>query len=231
MTAKEVLAAIKSFGGSLHVEGGELRYRGPKLPPGAPIRVEIARHKAELMALCVTKRIKPIETRYKGYRFRSRLEARWAVYFDALGVEWEYEPQGFDLEDEGAYLPDFWLKTVGMWAEVKGQKFTPEEERRCSALANESGSPVLMLPGSPEWRSYFAYEVCDWDEAQCFGLGKHFRHVMWMDYTLTSEFLHESRFYCVSGGLIGEACPSDAARAIQAARSARFEHGESGPSA
>jgi hypothetical protein len=41
--------------------------------------------------------IKAIETRYKGYRFRSRLEARWAVFFDALGVEWEYEKEGFDL--------------------------------------------------------------------------------------------------------------------------------------
>ncbi len=30
--------------------------------------------------------IKAIETRYKGYRFRSRLEARWAVFFDALSV-------------------------------------------------------------------------------------------------------------------------------------------------
>lgn len=30
--------------------------------------------------------MKAIETRYKGYRFRSRLEARWAVFFDALGL-------------------------------------------------------------------------------------------------------------------------------------------------
>lgn len=35
--------------------------------------------------------IKAIETSYKGYRFRSRTEARWAVFFDALGVRWEYE--------------------------------------------------------------------------------------------------------------------------------------------
>ena len=30
--------------------------------------------------------IKAIETYYKGYRFRSRLEARWAVFFDAAGI-------------------------------------------------------------------------------------------------------------------------------------------------
>ena len=27
--------------------------------------------------------IRPIETEYRGYRFRSRFEARWAVFFDA----------------------------------------------------------------------------------------------------------------------------------------------------
>lgn len=43
--------------------------------------------------------IKPIETYYNGYRFRSRLEARWAVFFDALGVRYEYEPEGYHTED------------------------------------------------------------------------------------------------------------------------------------
>ena len=42
--------------------------------------------------------MKPIETEYAGCRFRSRLEARWAVFFDALGVRWEHEPQGFDID-------------------------------------------------------------------------------------------------------------------------------------
>lgn len=39
--------------------------------------------------------VKAIEARYRGYRFRSRLEARWAVFFDALKVRWEYEEEGF----------------------------------------------------------------------------------------------------------------------------------------
>ena len=56
--------------------------------------------------------IKSIETEYRGYRFRSRLEARWAVFFDACGVKWEYEPEGFDLGDGLYYLPDFLLHDV-----------------------------------------------------------------------------------------------------------------------
>lgn len=49
---------------------------------------------------------KPIETRAFGYRFRSRLEARWATFFDALNVKWEYETEGFALNGT-PYLPDF----------------------------------------------------------------------------------------------------------------------------
>lgn len=86
-----------------------------------------------------------IETVYKGYRFRSRLEARWAVFFDYLKIRWEYEPEGYyvgmacEARDEdgncpddhpelGAercthrrmYLPDFRLPDFKSWVEVKG---------------------------------------------------------------------------------------------------------------
>ncbi len=63
--------------------------------------------------------IKAIETQFKGYRFRSRLEARWAVFFDALGIQWEYEKEGYDLGELGWYLPDFWLPEFNQWVEVK----------------------------------------------------------------------------------------------------------------
>lgn len=45
-----------------------------------------------------------IPTVYRGVRFRSRLEARWAVMFDFLEWPWEYEP--IDL---AGYIPDFVL--------------------------------------------------------------------------------------------------------------------------
>lgn len=65
--------------------------------------------------------IQPIETRYAGCRFRSRLEARWAVFFDVLGIRWQYEPQGFHVGPRRRpYLPDFHLPALGWWIEVKG---------------------------------------------------------------------------------------------------------------
>jgi hypothetical protein len=30
--------------------------------------------------------VRAIKTEYKGYLFRSRLEARWAVFFDVLSI-------------------------------------------------------------------------------------------------------------------------------------------------
>ena len=65
--------------------------------------------------------IKPIETFYNGYRFRSRLEARWAVFFDALNVKYEYEPEGYLMSNEECYLPDFYLPDMNYYIEVKGK--------------------------------------------------------------------------------------------------------------
>lgn len=50
--------------------------------------------------------IQAIETKYKGYRFRSRLEARWAVAFEEMGWDWQYEPEGYVVNGR-PYLPDF----------------------------------------------------------------------------------------------------------------------------
>ena len=48
--------------------------------------------------------IKSIDTEYNGYKFRSRIEARWAVFFDAVGLKYEYEKEGYDLD--GVLIPD-----------------------------------------------------------------------------------------------------------------------------
>ncbi len=75
--------------------------------------------------------IRAIQTRYAGCHFRSRLEARWAVLFDHLGIAWEYEPQGFEIRDRSRsgsdartwrYLPDFYLPATQTWVEVKGDQ-------------------------------------------------------------------------------------------------------------
>lgn len=55
-------------------------------------------------------------TRYNGVNFRSRLEAKWAAFFDILKINWGYEPVDFQH-----WSPDFVLKgrTGSIYAEVK----------------------------------------------------------------------------------------------------------------
>lgn len=59
--------------------------------------------------------IKAIPTRYAGVNFRSRLEARWAAFFDLTRLRWDYEP--VDIE---GWTPDFRLfRRRPVYAEVK----------------------------------------------------------------------------------------------------------------
>lgn len=103
--------------------------------------------------------IKPIETIYKNYRFRSRLEARWAVFFDALKIRWEYEKEGYVLPS-GAYLPDFWLPDLRVWVEIKPGNYeqvwelaTNPDAHRAMTLAGELATAlkqdVVVLFGYP----------------------------------------------------------------------------------
>lgn len=101
--------------------------------------------------------IKPIETIYNGYRFRSRLEARWAVFFDAANIKYQYEQEGFDLSNGIYYLPDFYLPDFDVYVEVKGdtESGRKEIEEKCEK-AIAWGGPIkqlLILSDIPEGRS------------------------------------------------------------------------------
>lgn len=106
--------------------------------------------------------IKPIETTYNGYRFRSRLEARWAVFFDTLGIRYEYEPEGFEMSNGIKYLPDFCLYgifflsgpiytgTYDFYFEVKPPKEIPIPELRKINSFASTGQRIIVAQGSPD---------------------------------------------------------------------------------
>ena len=62
--------------------------------------------------------IKAIPTEYDGVVFRSRMEARFAKWCDSWGIQWCYEPEGYEFGGE-RYLPDFYLPESGIIIEVK----------------------------------------------------------------------------------------------------------------
>ncbi len=96
--------------------------------------------------------VKAIETVYNGYKFRSRLEARWAVFFDALNTYYEYEPEGFDLNGRW-YLPDFYIPKIDYWVEIKpyreDEKVLWQSINLCRRFADQAGKIILLfgIPG------------------------------------------------------------------------------------
>lgn len=131
--------------------------------------------------------MKAIETVYDGYKFRSRLEARWAVFFNVLGVKYEYEKEGYDL-DGTYYLPDFWLPEQKYWIEIKGNTnavgydnvFKLSESTGCKGFVISGEIPYVtnesdfsefsqIDPGSDE-----GYTWCECPD--CRGIGIEWNH-------------------------------------------------------
>lgn len=95
--------------------------------------------------------IAAIETIYKGYKFRSRLEARWAVLFDAAGIRYEYEPDGMKDENGNMYLPDFYLPDYGWYVEVKPNREGAIDEiaKAATVVCGSAKKPLLLLSSIP----------------------------------------------------------------------------------
>ncbi len=201
-------------------------------------------------------KIRPIQTEYNGYLFRSRLEARWAVFFDACGVEWEYEPEGYELGNGIRYLPDFLLHNVqlgsygsgsrfseirSLYAEVKGQMTQADSEKiqafykagLADGLPAISDTAVLVLGDIPSGATLDRMRSCvDVQNGSTFPQAArafHFGTVDGMDCTA---------FPCVNREgyleLFGQAEEYNrhfidrgaTERAYRLARQVRFEHGE-----
>lgn len=178
--------------------------------------------------------IQAIPTRYRGYHFRSRLEARWAVFFDHLCVEWVYEREGFNVNGT-PYLPDFWLPEIGVWLEVKGERDEAAAEL-VKGLADVTGEAAVIWTGLPPDSQYgkiFCADATDGGGGETEWVCKFVR---WQDGTVGLEVQNsrsDREFFSR-----GMQRPLPAVRIIGphqltseaafAARSARFEHGESG---
>lgn len=192
--------------------------------------------------------IKAIQTKYKGYHFRSRLEARWAVFFDACGYTWEYEPEGFDLGDGVYYLPDFKVYGVDdngdsyvFWFEIKpeGVALSESELSKINAFKDAIrkdayGSKDYLRKLTAGYGDYIILEGVPTNGKMHHGtLATDCDGSLWIldpvyrgrpsffepDYEWISSVL---RWPCGSDDYLkGRGCP------YEKARSARFEHGDS----
>lgn len=182
-----------------------------------------------------------IETEYKGYRFRSRLEARWAVFFDKLDIAWEYEKEGYDLGETGWYLPDFWLpfygndrrgypqhRNSGYWVEIKGAEPTQTEQNKVLALAKQGPHVIWLFIGDPGLCQIWTAHP---KRVQETGFSKHIWQQKKGSGFRSADYIIPlwSTFDRLRPNMSGDkACVQSIVDAIIAARSARFEHGEHG---
>lgn len=90
--------------------------------------------------------IKAIPTQYKGYQFRSRLEARWAVFFDRMDIEYDYEVEGYEVATGVWYLPDFKLNNV--YVEVKHKDDDAGHDKMALLVAGIR-TPGVIVYGDP----------------------------------------------------------------------------------
>lgn len=177
--------------------------------------------------------IQAIETVYKNYRMRSRLEARWAVFFDAMDEEWQYEPEGYDLNGI-YYLPDFYLPRLKCFIEIKGQQPTKEELNKCSLFRDYVGKAIAIFHGLPSENQGMWF--C-WDQSESAG-SSEWEVELCETGTDTMTFCVEDngnrQFYMSEFSDDFDPMLNYPYRdykfmlALNAAKQARFEHGEQG---
>lgn len=173
--------------------------------------------------------IKPIETIYNGYRFRSRLEARWAVFFHAMGIKYEYEPEGYTLIDGTKYLPDFLIyvrhrscsdEWEPVFVEIKGV-MGQNDLHKIKLLSQEK--PVILLGNLPQDESeYVDIFFNQYDD------GFHsYRYIDGDEYPAMFA-IHDGVPWICGGDHDEWDCGKSMNKALLKARQARFEHGECG---
>lgn len=191
--------------------------------------------------------ISAIETWYAGCRFRSRLEARWAVLFDSLGIRWEYEPQGYMVGDVGPrpYLPDFWLPGARVWVEVKGSRGALDRKLILDACIPHWGlppAPMLILGPVPEPQTcYIGHSVLKFHKGDVYRYWAYFAPGIGLTWQEGMRGAGDSDWLGCDSGDCGEPYPDlttsvrlrglstqSVQLAYQTARSARFEHGQVG---
>ncbi|MFR7821860.1 MAG: hypothetical protein ACLU30_00550 [Odoribacter splanchnicus] len=104
--------------------------------------------------------MKAIETTYNGYRFRSRLEARWAVFFKYIHLDYEYEKEGFTLENGLSYLPDFYIPSMDLYIEIKPSfsEITMDDALKMECFGNNK--QLMVIIGSPGKQEMYYLSKC-----------------------------------------------------------------------
>lgn len=85
----------------------------------------------------------------KRHVFRSRVEARWARYFEAMGMPFVYEPFKFVLNERGlTYTPDFEVEGIGIVEIKPAFELLSESIERIEQYVEKTGNRVYCFCGA-----------------------------------------------------------------------------------
>lgn len=93
-----------------------------------------------------------LSTVYKNQTYRSQTEARWAIFFEVIGISFSYEPEQFTLSNGSLYTPDFYLLDFSAYFEVKpnSEEIVTEECIKARCLSKDRpGQRVWLTLGGP----------------------------------------------------------------------------------
>jgi hypothetical protein len=93
-------------------------------------------------------------TWYNNCWYRSKLEARWAIFFDELQLTTLYEPRTFGFRGR-QYTPDFWIADWKCYVEIKpinSRSWDIQPLRRLARLRSKCA--VLLIMGQPSLEDY-----------------------------------------------------------------------------
>jgi len=99
----------------------------------------------------MSNQMKSYPTRYKDQLFRSRLEAKWAAFFDLLKWPYVYEP--YDLN---GYIPDFILQFYEpLLVEVKPEILFKDLEQHTGKVEKSGWDKGILIVGADLFESKF----------------------------------------------------------------------------
>lgn len=147
--------------------------------------------------------IQAIPTTYANVTFRSKLEARWAMYFDLLGIDWIYEP----IVTKN-YIPDFYLTKLQLFCEVKPYEPTTYDDRwlyfvsevryelKQLGFFDEKEPSLVLLFGKV---NCFPYKVIRKDSISYIGLGhvdSKFSGIYYVSNEKDNKLVKENQVFC-----------------------------------
>jgi hypothetical protein len=164
-------------------EKGQLRYKLVRQSTDEDEENEAASHVSKHRKMST-------ESFYNTTLFRSRLEARWAKFFDTLGIAWSYERIKILMDDDHEYQPDFFLPQLKVFIEIKPDEPPMDARKKCEQTCKHTGMDVYLF-----YKDRFS--IADVESGRDYTHSSAVRAMRWYNQSNTVHFDGEKHVWIV----------------------------------